>query len=165
MSRVSRSTLAAGVIVVIAAVVAFVGWSLNRDRPLVRQVGDDPRIFVYASDEQAPLGLGAGLVVGYDPGSQCLYVYDRRGDPLLPIWPRHSKPVRLDTARGVQIPGQGLVTEGDMISDASIFTGPIYTTEEPISKAIREIEIGSCIPPGGAMIVFYEVTGVSRDTR
>lgn len=82
-------------------------------------VNDNPAIVVqrHAIDDLYVPDMTWGGVVGHDPDSGCLYLRmaGAAGPHTALVWPVGSRPRLVDGVRGVEVPGHGLVWEGDTI--------------------------------------------------
>lgn len=92
------------------------------DRDSVNKVfliGNDPRIVVHGDTGGGEALLNGQLV--YDPVSKCLRIsnLDRRSNGIIfPVWPKGSEPLNRNGKRGVDVPGSGVVADGDTLKIA-----------------------------------------------
>jgi hypothetical protein len=152
------------VLVVVTAIstVAWQAYSGERSGE-VRAIGDDPRVFVYQGSAHSLVQLGTPMPVEYDRETRCLFVIDRQGDRVLPVWPRGTRPVVQDGLRGVRIPGIGVVTDGDELTGGDVVFGDFHDPESWEGIGSSLLDLDACVPDAGTFALFAEILGVDTN--
>jgi hypothetical protein len=132
--------------VLLAVVFGALAGCAGGDQP--RPVGDDPRLLVSQVDARHGAFIQGELV--YEASDRCLYL--KVGDELnTVVWPRGTRPIIESGKRGVQVPGFGVVFEGQTFrGGGGAGRAEPAVDEQPLS--------GACVIPGATVTGIGEVT-------
>ncbi len=105
---------------VVLALLSGCGAEDPADEPeVISVVEDDPVIMVHDGQNLAIADTTTGGELQFDATTGCLYLHNPHATEATrigPLWPPGTEPVLVDGKRGVDLPGAGVITEGDHAS-------------------------------------------------
>jgi hypothetical protein len=129
---------------------------------VITVVEGDPRIIV--ANASGGFDIRYSGTVNYHPDNRCLYVEEDSQTNYGAVWPVGARPLRTaDGRRGVDVPGVGIIAEGDWLS-ARGYGAPLGLTDSdrPPVVSAQDRPMLACVAPGEPALVVVEIVELRR---